>query len=146
MTLFDYTVSAIIALSILLSIVRGLVREVLSLFSWLAAFWVAATYSVAAIPWLPAAIPGSKVRAAVAFIGVFFAALLLFGLISTLLAQLVKSLDLGALDRGLGAVFGLGKGVVIVTALVFMAGFTPLPQEKFWTTALFSPSFEGLAI
>jgi membrane protein required for colicin V production len=62
MTSFDYVVLSIIGMSIFFSIMRGLVREVLALVGWIAAFFVAKTYTLELAPLLPKAIPSETLQ------------------------------------------------------------------------------------
>jgi membrane protein required for colicin V production len=142
-TLFDVVVLAILGASLVLGLVRGLVREVLSLASWLLAFVLANAYSAQLAQMLPAAIPGETVRVMVAFVALFIGVRLLAGLASSALAALVSAVGLGLLDRGLGALFGLGRGVVIVLALVMVCALTSMPQQPFWKHAVLAPAFEA---
>lgn len=146
MTVFDYAVLLIIGLSILLSVMRGAVREVLALASWVAAFLVANTYSVWLATQLPAAIPGEALKLLAAFVILFLIILLLMSLFSIALSELVKTVGLGAFDRGLGAVFGFARGLLIVMVLVLLAGLTSLPRQHFWRDAMFSSPLEALTM
>ncbi len=146
MTIFDYAVLLIVGLSILLSVMRGLVREVLALLAWVVAFWVAMTYVTDIARLLPASVPNDSVRMLAAFVILFLGALLVMSLVTMALAELVKSLGLGVMDKGLGAVFGLARGVLIVTVLVLLAGLTTLPKQAFWRSAMFSAPLEAFAL
>ena len=142
MTIFDYLLLFILAASIIISTLRGLVREILSLVSWIVAFVVANMYGAQLAPLLPAMIPGEIVRLIVAFVGLFIGVRLLMGLLMMAIDALIKSSGLGLADRGLGGLFGLARGVVIVLAAVIVAGMTELPKQDFWTQAMFSPLAE----
>ena len=72
MTSFDYLVLAIIGLSIILSVMRGLLIEALSIVGWVVAFFVAKTYSSQLMPMMPADIPTESLRILAAFLVVFF--------------------------------------------------------------------------
>jgi len=146
MTVFDYAVLVIVGFSILLSMIRGLVREILALLAWVAAFVVANLFGSRVAALLPAAIPGEELRLLVGFAGVFLAVLLLTGLVAATLSRLVKNAGLGAEDRLLGALFGLARGVLIVLVLVLVAGLTTLPQKPSWRNAVFSAPLEALAM
>lgn len=146
MTFFDYAVLLIVGLSILLSVMRGLVREALALLAWVAAFWLATAYSVDIARLLPAAVPTESLRLLAAFVILFLGALLLMSLVTMALTELVKTLGLGAMDKSLGAVFGLARGVLIVTVLVLLGGLTALPKEPIWRSAMFSAPLEALAL
>lgn len=146
MTAFDYAVLLIVGISILISVMRGLVREALALTGWVAAFWIAAHFTVPLAPLLPTAIPGETLRLLAAFIILFLGTLLIASLMTIALAELVKKLGLGAVDRGLGALFGLMRGLLIMLVLVLLAGLTPLPHEGFWRNAMLSAPFEALVV
>src|SRR5690606_32389579 len=122
MTGFDYAVLAIIGISVLLSIMRGFVREVLALVSWVIAFIVAKLYAVELMPLLPEAIPNEALKMLAAFLILFLATLLLCSLLAIALSQIFKKVGLGWIDRGLGAIFGVLRGVLIVGTLVLLAG------------------------
>lgn len=144
MTIFDYLVLAIIGLSIILSVMRGLLIEALSIVGWVVAFFVAKTYSSQLLPMMPADIPTESLRILAAFLVVFFATLLITSLLAIALSTLFKKIGLGWLNRLLGAVFGLTRGVLIVCILVFLAGLTSLPQDERWRNAMFSAPIEAL--
>ena len=142
MTIFDYLVLFVLAASIIISTLRGLVREILSLVSWIVAFVVANMYGAQLAPMLPAMIPGDMVRLIVAFIALFIGVRLLMGLLMMAVDALIKASGLSLADRGLGGLFGLARGIVIVLAGVMVAGMTDLPKQEFWTQAMLSPMAE----
>ena len=143
MTAFDYSVLLIVGVSILISVMRGLVREALALAGWVAAFWLAASYTVLLAPLLPDAIPDETLRMLAAFVALFLGTLLIATLLTIALSELVKKLGLGAVDRGLGALFGLARGLLIMLVLVLLGGLTPLPHHGFWRNAMLSAPFEA---
>lgn len=146
MTFFDYAVLSVIGLSILLSILRGFLRETLSLAGWVAAFFVAKLYTLELAPLLPEAIPGEGLRLLAAFLILFLVTLLISSLLAIALAEVFKKIGLGWLDRILGALFGLARGVIIVGVAVLLAGLTALPREPFWRNAMFSAPFEAMVL
>ena len=145
MTVFDYTILAVLGISMLLGMMRGLVREALNLLAWVAAFWVANAYTVEIAPLLPEAIPTESVRFFATFVVLFLGALLLTSLVTVALTELVKSLKLGVYDKGLGALFGLMRGLLIALTLVLLAGLTSLPHQGVWRNAMFSAPLEAFA-
>lgn len=146
MTSFDYIVLAIVGLSILLSMMRGFVREILSLAGWVVAFFVAKYYTLELAPLLPQAIPSESLRLLAAFLILFLATLLVTSLLSIALAQIFKQIGLNWMDRILGAFFGLARGMVIVGILVMLAGLTSLPQDVRWRNAMFSAPLEAMVL
>lgn len=145
MTWFDYAVLTIIGISVVVSIIRGMVREVLALASWIIAFVVAQQYALNVAPYLPAAIPNESLRLLAGFLIVFLSVLLVMALLTIALLGLVRSAGLGWIDRGLGAAFGVARGVVIVLVIVLLAGLTTLPRHQQWRHAMFSAPLEALA-
>ena len=143
MTSFDYAVLIIIGLSVLLSMMRGFVREILALASWVVAFFVARAYVMEVAPLLPEAIPNDSLRYLAAFLALFLASLLVCSLLAIALSQLFRHVGLSWLDRGLGAFFGLARGLLIVVVLVLLAGLTSLPQDIRWRNAMFSAPLEA---
>lgn len=143
MTIFDYAVLIIVGLSVLLSMMRGFVREILALASWVIAFFVAKMYVLELAPLLPNAIPNASLRYLAAFIILFLATLLICSLLAIALSQIFKQIGLSWLDRVLGAFFGLARGLLIVVVLVFLAGLTSLPQDLRWRNAMFSAPLEA---
>lgn len=145
MTVFDYAVLLIIGLSVLLGVIRGMVREVLALAGWVIAFLVANVFAADLAPLLPAAVSGESLRLLVAFAALFVITLLITGLVSVLASELVKSLGLGVVDRVLGVLFGLARGLLIVMVAVLLAGLTSLPRQPFWRQAALSGPLETVA-
>jgi membrane protein required for colicin V production len=144
MTGFDYIVFIIIGISIVVSMMRGAVREVLAIAGWLVAIYVARTYATQLIPLLPVDIPSEALKILAAYVIVFFGVLLVASLLIIALSSLIKKIGLNWLNRGVGAVFGFARGLLIVCVLVFLAGLTSLPKDARWTDAMFSSPLEAL--
>jgi membrane protein required for colicin V production len=144
-TIFDYLVLFVLICSVLISTLRGLVKEVLSLLGWIVAFIVANAYSEALAPMLSGLIPGTTTRLIVSFIALFIGVRILVGLLTMTLDAVVKASGLTVVDRGLGSLFGFARGMVIVLAAVLLCGMTAVPQQPFWKDALFSPLAESAA-
>jgi membrane protein required for colicin V production len=145
MTWIDYAVIAIVGISILLSVIHGLVREILSLASWVVAFVVAQMFAPEVAPLLPAALANPSLRLLAGFLCVFLAVLLAMTLLAIALSGLIKSAGLSFADRALGAVFGLVRGLAIVMIAVLLAGLTTLPRQPAWRHAVFSEPLVILA-
>ncbi|MGZ5817952.1 MAG: CvpA family protein [Burkholderiaceae bacterium] len=145
MTIFDYLVLFVLIASIVISTMRGLVKEILSLLSWIAALVVANLYSEALAGLLPNVIPGNVTRLIVAFIALFIAVKLLMMLLTMAVESVIKAGGLSIADRGLGGLFGFARGVVIILIAVLLCGMTAIPQQAFWKNALLRPLTETLA-
>ncbi|NHZ88563.1 CvpA family protein [Massilia sp. CCM 8733] len=138
MTEFDYVVLVILVSSGVIGTLRGLVKEILSLISWVVAFVVANAYGAQLAPML-SMIPGETVRLMVAFVALFLGTRIVMGLVMMAVDLVVKATGLSPANRLLGAVFGLARGLVIVLAAVILCGMTDLPKQAFWTNAVTSP-------
>ena len=145
MTVFDYSVLAIVGFSVLLSVIRGLVREVLALAGWVVAFVVASLFAEDAAALISRDVPGDALPLLVGFAGVFLAVLVAMSLLAIVASKLVKSAGLGMEDRVLGGVFGLVRGLLVVLVLVLAAGFTALPRHPEWRKAVLSGPLESAA-
>ena len=142
MTIFDYLVLFVLISSVIISTLRGLVKEILSLLGWVVAFVVANMYGARLAPMLPDLVPGETARLIAAFVILFLGVRVLMGLLSLAIGALITASGLSLADRGLGGLFGLGRGIVIVLAAVILCGMTSIPQQDFWRNALFSPMAE----
>ena len=138
MTGFDYIVLTILGVSALLGMIRGLIKEVLSLFAFVVAVGAAVWWGGSMASALSGLIANDFLRAAAAYGGVFLAVLLLVGLLNITLSGLVERTGLSPADHGLGALFGLARGALIIFVLVGLAGYTELPQEKWWSESKLS--------
>lgn len=145
MTVFDYLVLFVLICSVVISCLRGLVKEVLSLLGWVVAFVVANAYSEELAALLPELIPGNTARLILAFLALFIGVKLLMALLGMAMNELIKASGLAVVDRGLGVFFGLARGMVLVLAAVLICGLTAIPQQEFWKTAALSPLAETAA-
>lgn len=143
MTEFDYIVAAIIGLSILLSLLRGAIREVLSLLTWALAFYLGNRHAedvVVHLSWAEQlTVP---MRALAGFATVFIMVMVVGWVLTRLLSKLVSAAGLGWIDRSIGLFFGAARGILVVLVLVMAAGLTSLPQKPFWRDAILSAHAE----
>lgn len=147
MTQFDYIIIVIVILSVLLGWWRGLVYEILSLFSWVTSYFVAKSWVVEFTPWMPTVLESEALRNAAAFSAVFITTLILCGIAAWALQKLIKSFGLDWRTDGVtGAIFGFVRGWLLVLLLVLLAGLTKLPQTAFWRDALLSKSLQNVAL
>jgi membrane protein required for colicin V production len=131
----DWMLLAVLGLSFLLGLWRGIVQEVLSLAGWVAAFYVSQMYAPMAAAWLPMEGSSQMLRYAAGFVVVFVAVLVATVLVSFVVKKLVSAVGLGPLDRLLGSLFGLMRGVVILLAVTVLVGMTPMRETEGWREA-----------
>jgi len=131
----DWILLAVLGLSLLLGMWRGIVQEVLSLVGWVAAFYVSQMYAPMAAAWLPMEGSSQMLRYAAGFVVVFVAVLVGTALVSWVIKKLISAVGLGPLDRLLGSLFGLMRGVVILLAITVLVGMTPMRDTEAWKQA-----------
>src|ERR1700752_586533 len=117
MTAFDYAALGIAALSVLVSVFRGVVREVMALSSWIGAFLIARYFAPMFSKLVPASFSHPWLRLAVAFAGLMLLSLVVFALVTVALTRIVRRSKLSPWDRALGILFGLAGAVVILWTL-----------------------------
>ena len=145
MNWFDYTLLGIIGLSAVISLFRGLIREVFSLLIWVGAFWVAYHFVDKAQSTLTPWIDLPSARHLIAFVALFLAALLVGGLLNYVLGKLISKTGLTGSDRVFGLVFGVLRGVVAVVAMAFFIQATPLAEDPWWKESRLAPYFGRMA-
>jgi len=127
-----YAIIAVIALSVVVGLLRGFIKEAFSLLVWAAAFLIAWHFSGDVAALMEDAVSLPSARTAMGFTGLFVLVLLVGGLINYLLGRLVESTGLTGTDRLLGGVFGAARGLALVIAVLMVAGFTPIPADPWW--------------
>lgn len=142
MNWLDIAILVVIALSALFGVTRGLVREALSLGGWVLATWVALEFSPRLSDAMASAISIVSLRFFLAFVMLFIVTLVLAALLNHLISQTVRKSSLSGIDRALGGLFGVLRGVIIVTVLIWLAGFTKLPHETGWKHSMLVGRFE----
>ena len=114
LNVFDVVVIAVIVLSGLFALMRGLVKEVLSIVSWVGALFVALYGFGYVAPFVHKLIQPAWLADAITGIGLFVASLIALGLIASAVSGAVRKSSAGALDRSLGFLFGLVRGALII--------------------------------
>lgn len=142
----DYFIIGIVGFSAVVSLARGFVREALSLAVWIVSIYVAMRYagqfSDLAKPYIH--------TPSLQFIATAVVILILMLIIGTLIVQvivkLVEKTGLSGLDRVLGIVFGLARGILLVGVLLLALRLTPFPQDAWWKESMLIPQFEPLEV
>jgi membrane protein required for colicin V production len=145
MTWFDYGVLAILGFSLVVGVLRGVLRELVMLVGWISAFILATVFSRQISPMMPESL-GPVLAPLLAYACIFIVVLIVAGFIALLLTMLAKSAGMGVMNRLMGAGFGVVRGLLVVLALVLVAGLTPLPKEPFWRNAVSSGAFETVIV
>jgi membrane protein required for colicin V production len=125
-----------LALSVVLGLLRGVVQEVMSVLGWLVAWLAAQAWGGPLGQSLPGPAGGSTVQLALGFAATFAVVLLGWRVLAWLLQKIVHATPLAPVDRLLGGVFGVMRGVLIVAVMVALVDFTPLARQPFWQTSI----------
>ena len=132
MALLDWTAVALIGVSMLFGLMRGLVFEVISLIGWVAAFIAAQWLASGVAAWLPFGDPQGAWRYPLAFVLVFVGVAFGVGLAASLMRRLVSAAGLSPVDRTLGGAFGLARGAVVLLVLAVMVHLLALSEGAWW--------------
>jgi membrane protein required for colicin V production len=144
-TLLDGLLIFIVLGSALLAMMRGFLREVLSIGSWIAA--AVGTYLLYPTlhPWLLENLGDDLLAKAIAIGGGFLVILLVFSYITMRISDFVIDSTIGPLDRSLGFVFGAARGLLIfVIGMLFLDFFVPVNQPEWVANAKSAPMLDKL--
>jgi len=143
----DIAIVAIVAISGLISLIRGFVKEAMSLVIWVAAFAVAMTFKEMVADRLVNFIALASMRQLAAWAGLFVGTLLLGAMVNFLLGKLVSSTGLSGTDRTLGLVFGVFRGLLLVLAIVIiLPKAVPVDQDPWWIASSLIPLFQDFEV
>jgi membrane protein required for colicin V production len=138
----DWVIILILLISSVISLKRGFIKEALSLTVWVAAFIVATLFSPHLVPHFEAYTSTPSAQQMAAFSTLFIVSLLLGSALSYLFSSLVKVTGLSNADRVFGVIFGLGRGVLIILAIVlYVPIIVPIDQDNWWMESALIPHF-----
>ena len=138
----DYVIIALLAFSSVAGLLRGLLREVISLLTWLAAVWLAWRFSMLLEPHLGGALSDATVRPWAARTIIFIAVLLIGAAIGALAARFVRLSLFSGLDRLLGFLFGMLRGIVVLGLLAILCHAVRLQAEPWYRASTLAPYVE----
>jgi len=128
----DVLIVLVLACSTLIGLLRGFIREAVSLAFWIVAIWAAWKFGPLVQPHLGGLLAYPKVAPWVARLVVLALVLLLGWLVGMLLSYFTRSMGLGPVDRVIGLLFGLVRGIVLVGLLVIGGELLQLNSQDFW--------------
>lgn len=133
----DYVILAIFFLSLLAGLMRGFVKEVIGLITWLAAFVAAIMFSTRLATAVTSSSPSSDqpvslLATSLSFICIFIGVLILGKLIGYVFSRAVEGGGVSFMNRLLGAIFGLARGFLTVIIIMFLIEMTALTSQSWW--------------
>lgn len=160
----DYLILAVFFLSILVGLMRGILREILALFTWIGAFVVASLFSnqlaslfttsqagqsvisgTTSAVGLDTAHSVSIVSIGLSFVCLFLATLIVGALISRAISAAAESTGIGVANRLFGGIFGFLRGFLVNLVIVFVVQLTTVDKEPMWTSSKLVPIFQPAA-
>jgi membrane protein required for colicin V production len=143
---FDIALISVIALSTLFAFVRGVVRELIAIVTWIVGFVVAIKYAGALtglFSWLDVT---PAVKHVIAFALILVLVMIAGALAARMMSNAVRAIGLGMVDRLLGAIFGVARGILVIVAFALIAGVTTLPKHDWWQNAMLGPTLSEFAL
>lgn len=157
----DLTILAILFFSVVAGLMRGFVKEVVSLLTWLVAFIVAGMFSgrlasyfmssprmqsafssAASNTGVDASHPLSYVAIGISFLLIFVCVVILGAVLSFILTRALEAGGISFVNRLLGGVFGLGRGILSVVIIAFLVQLSPLGSQAWWQESEFVKSIQ----
>lgn len=144
--ILDLGILILIALSAFIGLMRGFVREALSLTTWVAAFIVTLLYMKPLAATLPFGTQSEVMRLGISIAILFFGTLVIGAIINHFISSAISSIGLGKIDHVLGGLFGVVRGGLIITLLVMVIGsVTAYSKQSWWMDSRLMPWFENWA-
>ena len=132
-TLLDILLLVVMLISGLLAMIRGFMREILSIGAWIIAALVTLYGYSRLLPIAQGYFASNTVAAAVTIASIFLLTLLIVSVITVRISDMILDSRVGALDRTLGFLFGLGRGlIIVVVAFLFFAWLVPDRSQPEW--------------
>ena len=142
----DYAIIAVVLMSIAVGAWRGAIREIINIGAWVVAFILAHAFSGELAPFFADWMVEPVYRMVVSWLIIFVAVLIFAALLASLLSEVVRKLGLSGLDRIVGAMIGLLRGILVIIVMALAAGMTKFPQSALWKNAALTPPVEVAAL
>ena len=146
MSPLDWFLLVVVASSVLISLLRGAVYETVTLAGWIVGIWFSAHFAPLLGQRYLGSIGNAEMRLLAAYVMCFVVVLLAAGIVAALLRLTLRATGLGIVDRSLGALVGLAKGVALCLLLIALAGRTALAQSPMWKSAVLIPPAQSLLL
>lgn len=138
----DYIIMSVVFISVLISLIRGFFKELISMVIWIVGFWVAIKFYVVCSEILAPYISNVSVRIIVSFVGLFILVLIFGAIFNYLLSFIITKSGLGGFDRLLGIIFGCMRGVLLISVILLLVSMTSFVQDAWWKKSILIPHFQ----
>ena len=144
---FDWVILAVFIVSTLVGMMRGFVKEALSITSWIVSIWLAITYSSAAGDFIASyvSIPASIFRTTAGFVLIFVGTLFVFSLANYLISKVLVRGPIKSTDRVLGLGFGALRAAAVVVLILIIARGMGMESSDWWQNSKYLSYFEPTA-
>lgn len=142
---FDYVLAAIVFLSFIIGIKRGFLREVVSIVTWLAAFFVSILFTNQLAAYFITFVKSEFLANIISFFTLFIVVLIVGGLISAIITKLVQRSGLTVGDRFFGAIFGCIRGVLVILLIVFVISVTNFQNDNWYQRSQLTNWLQGVS-
>ena len=142
LNIIDYVIVAVILVSTLISLMRGFLKEFISLLIWVLGFWVSIQFYQAVAIILTPYIPNIAVRQVVSFSGIFLLTLIVGALFNYLFTFIIVKTGLSGTDRFLGMIFGCARGVLLIAVAILLVSSTSFVEEDWWHKSILIPHLQ----
>lgn len=138
----DWTIVGILAISSLISIRRGFVKEAISLLVWGMALFVSMAFHGHMAVLMQAVVESASLRYLLSFVVLFVATFVVGSMVKYLVGELVRMTGLSGTDRLFGMAFGLARGMIVVMAVLILVPMAfPVNQYSWWQQSTLIPQF-----
>ena len=139
MPIADIVIAIAIGISVGVGIFRGFVKEAISIVTLLVAVWVAMTFGDYAGQWSESWVNSEGLQLWVGRILVFVVILVVGGLVGWGVSKLVNLSALNGTNRVLGAMFGFGRGAILLGVFIIGGQLAGFDQDNWWRASRLIP-------
>ncbi len=143
-TSVDFFILAVVLISTVISLLRGLLKEAISLGSWVLALAASLKFTEQLVPLIPESIEVPSARHLAAFVGIFVSVIIAGSVINIIVNSKINGSELSSINRASGAVFGAVRGLLIISLIISFSGSTTLPESKAWQQSVLIPRLKPL--
>lgn len=142
LTQVDWVILGAVGVSMAFGIWRGLAKELIALLTWVLAIVLSVVYAPDLMAHWASVIPNNELRTFLAWSTILLSVLVIGTLVKWLVGKMVAATPLKVLNHLLGGVFGVFRGVLLLSLLVFMAHLSYLPKQAWWQDSTTIPLLE----